>query len=60
MGNGTRPVLVALAIVGGLALFAVVSRSFWYMVVGGGPLVVAVVVVCSFLLGLVLGGFLRR
>lgn len=58
--SGVAPVLIVLAIIGGVAIFAAVSRSFWYSIIGGGPLVLGVIVAAAFGLGVLLGSFLRR
>lgn len=58
--GGMAPVLVVLAIIGGVALFAAVSRSFWWAIIGGGPLVLGMIVAAAFVLGVLLGFFLRR
>ncbi len=51
----TKPILIALAIIGALALFASISRTFWFALIAGGPLVLGFVLIAVFLLGVLLG-----
>ncbi|MDO4536683.1 MAG: hypothetical protein Q4B54_00850 [Coriobacteriales bacterium] len=52
--NG-KPILIALAIIGGLAIFASLSRSFWFALIAGGPIFLGIVLVAVFMLGVFLG-----
>lgn len=57
--RSVAPVVVALAIIGGVALFAAFSRNFWYSMIAGGPLMLGVIVAAAFVLGYFLGGMRR-
>lgn len=56
--NG-KLVLGVIAIVAVMAVCAAIFREFWFMLIGGGPLFVGIVVIAVFLLGVFIGSTMR-
>lgn len=51
----SKTILTVLAVVGVVSVIASVSRSFWFSLIGGGPIVLGLVVVVAFLAGVFVG-----
>lgn len=51
----TKAILGVIGAVIAVTVIASVSRSFWFSLMTGGPLVLGVVVIAAFLLGVFLG-----
>ena len=60
MSMDGKVVLVILAAIVAMAVCAQLFRSFWFALIGGGPLFLGFVVVCIFLLGVFVGSSMKR
>ncbi len=56
----SKVILVILAAIGIMTICATIFRSFWFALIGGGPLMLGIVVVCIFLLGVFVGSSMRK
>lgn len=51
----SKMILIVLAVVGAVSVIASVSRSFWYSMIAGGPIVLGLVLIAAFLAGVFVG-----